>query len=155
MDCEHGCGGVWVSAPYDIAPSRIPAKYPFSRKYNPDGICGALGPLDQGFSEGSDMVGRCVARWISTKGEWGEEGKRGKLKGPRCSLEGSEGGQWIINVQGLDWRGRVCAEQKTSDHPQLLCGNICGWDQVWTETWSNGHLESPAPVHLTFQNRYP
>ena len=37
--------------------------------------------MDQGVSEGSDMVGKCVAREISTKDECDDEGKRGKGKG--------------------------------------------------------------------------
>ena len=40
----------------------------------------------------------CVAGGIAMKGEWGEEGKRGKRKGSRSSLEGREGGRWVINV---------------------------------------------------------
>ena len=28
-------------------------------------------------------------------------------------MEGSEGDRWAINVQGLDWRYRLCGEQKT------------------------------------------
>ena len=77
---------------------RCPAKYFFSTRYSKDEICGALGPLDQGVSEGSDMTQTCVAGGNSMRDEWGEEEKRAKRKGPRCSLEGSEGGQRIINV---------------------------------------------------------
>ena len=42
-------------------PIRTPAKYPFSVRYSEDGICGALGPLDQDVSEESDMTRTCVA----------------------------------------------------------------------------------------------
>ena len=47
---------MWVSAPYDIALISFPAKNAFSPGYDEDEICGVLGPLDQGVSEGSDMA---------------------------------------------------------------------------------------------------
>ena len=43
-------------------PTTFPAKVSFSARYSQDGICGALGPLNQDVSEESDMTRTCVAR---------------------------------------------------------------------------------------------
>ena len=58
---------------------RIPAKYSFSMRYSKDGICGALGSLDQGASEGSDIARTGVTRVISVQG--GEMNGRSEAMG--------------------------------------------------------------------------
>ena len=60
-----------VGVPYNIAPTKHPAKNAFSNEYSQDGSCGALGLLDQGTSEGSDII-----QTILTEQQCSEEGPR-------------------------------------------------------------------------------
>jgi hypothetical protein len=63
-----------------------PAKRAFSSKYITYGICGALGSLDQGFSDGSDMARVCNTGGRDSGGGQaeGEEGRdRNKDLGAR------------------------------------------------------------------------
>ena len=46
--------------------------------YIDSGICGALGSLDQGFSDGPDMARMRVTREILVEGWWGEGEKQGE-----------------------------------------------------------------------------
>ena len=69
---------------------RIPAKVVFSARYHEYGICGALGLLDQGFSEesGSDMAWSQI-----TGGETSVEGEprdRYEAQSPRSLMGGGE-----------------------------------------------------------------
>lgn len=54
---------------------RMPAKIPFSREYSKCGICGAVGLLDQGFSDESDIAQTGIGGWIPTGDEGGEDGE--------------------------------------------------------------------------------
>ena len=114
---------MWVSAPYDIAPIRIPAKLSFSARYSQDGICGALGLVDQGVSEGSDMVGKRVARGFSTKNERDDEGKRGKGKGLEVRWKEAKG----LSYEYLRIGSNVWDVRRTENEgdPRLLCGSVC------------------------------
>ena len=92
-----------------MVPRRTSANSCLSARYSQDEICGALGLLDRGVSEGSDMDRTCVTGgWISVKGGWGRWGERYRGKGSWRSL-----GQRVITTRGLNWRltNMLCNKQ--------------------------------------------
>ena len=73
---------------------RTPANHSLSQRCSQGETCGALGSLDQGVSEGSDMT--CDSRDFN-EGQVDEERKWGKQKGPRRLMESFE----VEGVRGL------------------------------------------------------
>jgi hypothetical protein len=71
---------------------QFPAKISFSARYSRDGICGALGLLDKGVSEESDIIRTCVTLGTLVKGE---SGAKEEDPGVRWS-----GGVRLINIRG-------------------------------------------------------
>jgi hypothetical protein len=70
-----------------------PAKSPFSAMYSEYEICGALELLDQGSSEGSDMVQACVAEGSSV------EGSEKELGLDWMRLRGRGVIDWVLNTR--------------------------------------------------------
>ena len=76
MKCVRIDGAIMIGIPWNIEPTKNPAKVSFSEEYNTGGICGALGLLDQV----ADMAQMCTSGGRSSGGRGsGDKGTTWKL----------------------------------------------------------------------------